>query len=396
MSDIVYKLDKTIHQLLSGKDNMNFDSIDIDSIVDEGLKSLASKIETLAEQYKSCYKFIVDLSLGRLDTEPPRMNAFAAPFKQLHSELRHLTWQIQEIANGDYNQHVSFSGDFSEAINKMIIALRGRKVLLEELKESYKLLEKQKKEITESICYASIIQKSALPAKEYVDSILPEYFIYYVPRDILSGDFYWFFHKEDCIIAAVADCTGHGIPGAIVSMLGITMLAEVVRKMEKPKADKILNKLRNKVISLLNPVGCESIIQDGMDIALVIFHTKNRKVEYAGANNPLYLIRNGQLIEKKANNMPIGVYVRKDEQFTATSFDYFPGDAFYMFSDGYVDQFGGEHDTKFKKKKFKELLLTINDYSMAEQSKILDKTHRDWKGKQPQIDDILVVGIRLT
>jgi len=396
MSDIVSKLDKTIHQLLSGKDNMNLDSIDIDSIEDEALKSLASKIENLVEQYKSCYRFIMDLSFGRLDTQPPRMNSFADPFKQLHSELRYLTWQIQQIANGDYDQHVSFSGDFSAAINKMIIALRGRKVILNELKESYKLLEKQKKEITESICYASIIQKAAQPAKEYVDSILPEYFIYNVPRDILSGDFYWFYHNDDCIIAALADCTGHGVPGAIVSMLGITMLTEIVRKMAKPKADEILNKLRNKVIRLLNPVGCESVIQDGMDIALVIFHKKNRKVEYAGANNPLYLIRNGQLIEKKANKMPIGVYVRKDEPFTATNFDYLPGDTFYMFSDGYVDQFGGEHDKKFKKEKFKELLLTINDYSMAEQEKILDKTYWDWKGKQPQIDDILVVGIRLT
>ena len=382
--------------MLSGRGNMNLDPIDIDSIEDEALKSLASNIVDLDQQYKSCYRFIMDLSFGRLDTIPPRRNTFSDPFKQLHSELLHLTWQIQQIANGDYDQHVSFSGDFSEAINKMILALRGRKVILHELKESYKLLEKQKKDITESICYASIIQKAAQPAKEYVDKILPEYFIYNLPRDILSGDFHWLYHNDDCIIVAVADCTGHGVPGAIVSMLGITMLTEIVRKMEKPKADEILNKLRNKVIHLLNPVGCESIIQDGMDIALVIFHTKDRKVDYAGANNPLYLIRDGQLIEKKADKMPIGVFVSKDESFTATSFDYLPGDAFYMFTDGYVDQFGGEHDKKFKKKEFKELLLAINNYSMAEQAKILDKTHRDWRGKQPQIDDILVVGIRFT
>jgi len=396
VNDIVLKLDHIIHQLLSGKGNTILDPIDIDSIEDEALKSLAHKIETLAGQYKSCYRFIVDLSSGRLDTESPRMNAFANPFKQLHAELKHLTWQIQQIADGDYEQRVSFSGDFSDAINKMIAALRGRKVILDELNESYKQLEIQKKDITESICYASIIQKSTLPAKEYVDSILPEYFIYNLPRDILSGDFYWFYHNSDGIIAAVADCTGHGIPGAIVSMLGISILAEIVRKMDILIADEILNKLRNKVIRLLNPVGCQSIIQDGMDISLVIFHTKNRKIEYAGANNPLYLIRDGQLIEIKANKMPIGVYVRKDEPFTAISFDYFPGDTFYLFSDGYVDQFGGEHDKKFTKKNFKELLLSINDYSMTEQAKILDQTHRDWKGMCPQLDDILVVGIRIT
>ena len=395
MNEIVFKLDKTIHQLISGEGNLNLDLIDIDSVNDEALKSLAVKIVNLAEQYKRCYRFIIDLSFGRLDTEVPSMNVFAYPFKQLHAELRHLTWQIQQIADGDYEQYVSFLGDFSDAINKMIVALRGRKAILDELEKSHELLEKQKNEITESIRYASIIQKATLPTKEYTDSIFPEYFIYNNPRDILSGDFYWFYHIDDYIIAAVADCTGHGVPGAIVSMLGISELSEIVRKMKELKADEILNELRNKIIHLLHPAGSNSIIQDGMDIALVILHTKNRKIEYAGANNPLYLVRDGQLIEKKANKMPIGIYILKNEPFIATSFDYFPGDTLYMFSDGYVTQFGGEHDTKFNKKNFKELLLSINDYSMAEQAKILDKTHRDWKGMQPQIDDILVVGVRL-
>ena len=396
MNDIVFKLDKTIHQLLSGESDINCDSIDIDSIEDRMLKSLARKVVNLTEQYTSCYRFIVDLSFGRLDTSPPPKNAFANPFKQLHAELCYLTWQIQQIADGDYDQRVSFSGDFSDAINRMIIALRGRKVILNELKESYKVLEKQKENITESIRYASMIQKATLPTKEYVDSILPDYFIYNKPRDILSGDFYWFYHTDDCIIAAVADCTGHGVPGAIVSMLGISVLTEIARKMEKLKADEILNKLRDEIIHLLNPVGSYSLIQNGMDLALVIFHKKNRIIEYAGANNPIYLIRDGQVIEQKANKMPIGIYIKKNESFAATSFDYLSGDTLYMFSDGYIDQFGGDDNTKFSKKNFKELLLSINKYSMAEQAEILDETHRVWKGMKSQIDDILVVGIRLT
>jgi len=395
MNDIILKLDKIIIQLLSGNGNIKFDSIENDIIDNDALKSLAVNIENLARQYKNCYRFVMDLSAGKLDTETPRMNAFASPFKHLHSMLMHLTWQIQQIADGDYEQRVSFSGDFSDSINKMIVALRERKALVDELEKSHDLLERQKDDITESIRYASMIQKATLPTKEFIDSVFPEYFIYNIPREILSGDFYWLNQSDNCIIAAVADSTGHGVPGAIISMLGISILSDVVRKMETFKADEILNNLRNKIISQLNPTGSNSIIQDGMDIALVIFHTKKRIIEYAGANNPLYLVRDGQLIEKKANKMPIGIYISTNEPFTATSFDYLPGDTFYMFSDGYVDQFGGERDTKFKTQNFKKLLLKINGYSMAEQVKILDKTHNEWKGTRPQIDDILVVGIRL-
>ena len=396
MKKIVFKLDEIIYQLLSGKGDTSFDVIDVSSLKNKALKSLASKIINLCEQYKSCYKFIMDLSSGKLDTEPPRMNAFSTPFKQLHAELSHLTWQIQQIADGDYDQSVSFLGNFSDAINKMIVSLRGRETLLDELEKSYKMLEKQKAEITSSILYASMIQKATLPTKEYTDSIFPEYFIFNKPRDILSGDFYWFYNKDDCRIAAVADCTGHGVPGAIVSMMGISILSEIVRKMEILKADEILNKLRNKIIHMLNPIGSESIIQDGMDITLVVCHIKNREIDYAGANNPLYLIRNRQLIDVKANRMPIGVYTRENEPFTSTNFDYLPGDTIYMFSDGYVDQFGGENDTKFNRKNFKDLLLKISDCPMEEQSKIIEKTHLDWKGDQDQTDDILVLGIRLS
>jgi len=299
VNDIISKLDKTICQLLSGNGTVKFEPIDIDGIENEALKSLAGNIENLSEKHNDCYGFIMNLASGKLDTETPRTNNFVSPFKQLHAMLRHLTWQIQQIADGDYEQRVSFSGDFSDAINKMIVALRERKTIVDELEKSHELLEKQKKDITESIKYASIIQKATLPSKEYIDSIFSDYFIYKVPRDILSGDFYWLYHTNDCIIAVVADCTGHGVPGAIVSMVGISVLTEIVRKMEKLKADEILNELRNKIIRLLNPMGSDSIIQDGMDIALVIFHTKKRKIEYAGAQNPLYFVLGGRLIEKK-------------------------------------------------------------------------------------------------
>jgi len=263
------------------------------------------------------------------------------------------------------------------------------------LATQHKMLEKQKEEITDSIRYASLIQKATLPAKEYSDSILPEHFIYYRPRDIVSGDFYWINKMDDCIIVAAADCTGHGVPGAIVSMLGISTLSKVASRMSTPKADVMLNELRDEVIKLLNPAGSADQRQDGMDIALTIINTSKHEMEFAGAYNPMYLIRNGELIEKKANRMPIGLHVKQDEQFSSTYFEYKPGDTIYMFSDGYADQFGGNDETKFLTKNFKRLLLQINQYTMEEQSNIIEKTHLEWRKDVPQIDDILVIGIRL-
>jgi len=258
------------------------------------------------------------------------------------------------------------------------------------------LLAEQKQEITDSIRYASLIQTAALPTKEYSDSILPENFIYFRPRDIVSGDFYWMDRTDDYTIVAVADCTGHGVPGAIVSMLGISALNKITGKMKIPKADEILNELRQEIIRMLNPVGSSRVRQDGMDIALVVIPTEGREIEYAGAYNSLYVVRDGQLIEKKADRMPVGIYVKMDQPFTANRFDYFPGDTIYMFSDGYADQFGGDDNSKFKSKNFKELLLSINDHSMEEQARILDQSFQKWKGIHSQMDDILVIGFKLS
>ena len=257
------------------------------------------------------------------------------------------------------------------------------------------LLAEQKQEITDSIRYASLIQKAALPTKEYSDSILPENFVYFRPRDIVSGDFYWMDRTENYTIIAVADCTGHGVPGAIVSMLGISALNKITSKMTIPKADEILNELRQEIIRMLNPAGCVQVRQDGMDIALVVIPKEGREMEYAGAYNPLYLVRDGQLIEKKADRMPVGIYVKMNQPFIANRFEYCSGDTIYMFSDGYASQFGGDDNSKFKSKKFKELLLSINDYPMEEQARIVDQTFQEWKGTRSQMDDILVVGIKL-
>lgn len=262
-------------------------------------------------------------------------------------------------------------------------------------KKANTLLAKQQQEITDSIRYASLIQQATLPPKEYSDRVLPEHFIYFRPRDIVSGDFYWINRVNGYTIVAVADCTGHGVPGAIVSMLGISSLNKITSKMEVPKADEILNGLREEVIRMLNPVGSADSRQDGMDIALVVINSHNREIEFAGAYNPLYMVRDEQLFEKKANRMPVGLFVKNAEPFTSTRFGYVPGDLIYLFSDGYSDQFGGPDGSKYKTKNFKNLLLVNSLKPLEEQIRILDQTHLQWRGMFPQIDDILVVGIKL-
>ena len=264
-----------------------------------------------------------------------------------------------------------------------------------EKKKANALLAKQQEEITDSIWYASMIQKASLPSKEFVDSVLSDYFIFYRPRDIVSGDFYWINRIHNLIIVGVADCTGHGVPGAFVSMLGISSLNLITTNMEMPKADEILNSLRHDVIKTLNPEGCTDCLKDGMDISLAIIDTEKKEIEFAGAYNSLYLIHNGELFEKKADRMPVGVYDKDHVPFTATRFGYEKNDVIYMFSDGYSDQFGGADNSKYKSKNFKNLVTSNSKKPMGEQSRLLEQAHLDWRGDSPQIDDILVVGIRL-
>lgn len=261
-------------------------------------------------------------------------------------------------------------------------------------KKANALLAKQQEEITASINYASLIQRASLPANDYINSVLSDYFIFYRPRDIVSGDFYWIKKIGNIIIASVADCTGHGVPGAFVSMLGISSLNVITANMEKPKADEILNKLREDVIHTLNSEGRTGDLKDGMDISLVIIDVEKKEIEFAGAYNSLYFVHNEELFEKKADRMPVGLYV-KDKPFIATTFNYEKDDIIYMFSDGYSDQFGGADNSKFKSKNFKNLLTVNSTKPMDEQIRLLEQAHLDWKGTSPQIDDILVVGIRL-
>ena len=271
-------------------------------------------------------------------------------------------------------------------------------ILLEEqnieIKQQRDQIFQQKQEITDSIQYASRIQDAILP-RDIMLSKLQEHFILFKPRDIVSGDYYWMTLKDSQTIVAAADCTGHGVPGAFMSMLGISFMNEIVNKSDTPQANEILDQLRDHVVKSLGQTGEEGEQQDGMDLALCVIDMKGKQIQYSGAYNPLYLIRNNELTEYKPDKMPIGIHKEKKDPFTNRIINVEVGDALYMFSDGYVDQFGGPKQKKFMTKNFKDLLLEINHKPMGEQKEILEKTLYDWMGEVEQIDDILVMGLRI-
>lgn len=267
-----------------------------------------------------------------------------------------------------------------------------------EIEEKNKVIEQKNKDITDSIYYAKRIQEAILPSTSIIAGVNVELGIYYKPKDIVSGDFYFIKHIKhaNILIVAAADCTGHGVPGAFMSMLGSSLLNEIVVKPEVNHTDIVLNELRDGVINSLNQEGKETETRDGMDIALVAIDYKNKIVEFSGANNPLYLIRNGELIEYKADKMPVGLYEQKNEiMFTRNIIEAKNGDVFYLFSDGFADQFGGPKGKKYMYKRFKEFLVSIHNLSMQEQPKIIEQEAIKWRGEIEQIDDHIVIGIRI-
>lgn len=266
------------------------------------------------------------------------------------------------------------------------------------------LISEQKQEITHSIEYAFRIQSAVIPDEKIISEILSDYFILYRPRDIVSGDFYWIGHIKGQIVILAADCTGHGVPGAFMSMLGVAFLNEIINKEQITNPATILNRLRQEIIKALKQTGKESEsgnltkVKDGMDVAAITINLAEKTLLFAGANNPLYMIKNNELMEIKGNKMPIAVYQIMDD-FECHSFSLGSGDSIYIFSDGFPDQFGGPQGKKFKYKPFKELLLSIQDKPMQEQKETLNNSFDNWintdNNNYEQIDDVMVIGIRI-
>jgi len=296
--------------------------------------------------------------------------------------------------------------------------------LIEEVVSQRDEIEKQKEivdeinyEVSESINYATRLQGAILPEEKLLKKYLSEHFVLFKPKDKVSGDFYWWSHIENHTVITAADSTGHGVPGAFMSMLGSSFLREIVQKEYVTHTGVILKKLRKEIIKALKQKGEMGEQKDGMDMAIISIDHETNIVQFSGANNPLYIIKSGKLkietemdnavkefeldetsayklYEIKPNKMPIAIYEKMDN-FTAHEIQLEKGDQLYMFSDGYADQFGGPKGKKFKYKPFKRLLLRNADKPMTEQKELLNTAFDNWKGNTEQIDDVVVVGIKM-
>ena len=323
--------------------------------------------------------------------------------------IKKLVENVDRITNGDLRERAEVSGNneitkLTEKFNMMIAQLESYTYELEEkVKERTEKIEKQKEEIEEqkkhimdSIYYARRIQNAILPSFPLIDAYLKEYFILYLPKDIVSGDFYWMNGIDGlCMIAAV-DCTGHGVPGAFMSIVGFNQLNYAVSVKKARSAASIMDELNAGVINTLNENLSENSIKDGMDMALCVFDLDAKKLEFAGANNPMVMIRNDEVTVYKGDRYPIGVYEGGvPKPFSNNKIDIIDGDCIYMFSDGYPDQFGGPDNKKFMFRRFQELLLEVHSLPMSQQKEALNRKLSEWKGDNEQIDDILVIGIRV-
>jgi serine phosphatase RsbU (regulator of sigma subunit) len=265
----------------------------------------------------------------------------------------------------------------------------------EEIQDKNQELEILYKQVTDSIHYAKRIQEAILPPQELFDQLMPNSFVLYKPKDIVSGDFYWLDKKGDSIYCAAVDCTGHGVPGAFMSIVGSNLLKDAVNNTNLYAPSEIMDKLNEGVASTLHVGLTEKQTKDGMDMTLVAIDYKKLELQFAAAFNPLYIVRDGQLIQHKADKFPVGAFVGETRKFANCTVELKKGDTIYIFSDGYADQFGGPKGKKFMAGTFRNLLLEVSSLTAHEQKKRLDETIEKWRGQLEQVDDILIIGIKI-
>lgn len=328
--------------------------------------------------------------------------------------LRSTTSFANEVGSGNFESYykpLSDEDTLGQALLKMRTDLEANERVLEQKvieRTEEVVLQKKKietqnqklevlyKHVTDSIRYAKRIQEAILPPDNLVKQLLPKSFVLYKPKDIVSGDFYWLHQKNNKVFFAAIDCTGHGVPGAFMSIVGHNLLEDIVSNTNHATPATILDALNKGVLETLHNREAESTTKDGMDLALCSIDFDKMDLEYAGAYNPLYLIRKGVLQEIKGDKFPVGYFEGMGfQKFTNHNLKIEKGDCIYIFSDGYADQFGGADGKKFMMGKFRNLLATVCNLPIDQQRKILDKTIEEWRGDNEQVDDILVWGVQV-
>ena len=288
-------------------------------------------------------------------------------------------------------------------LSKKVIEQKHEEVVKQkvEIQSQKDTLEAKNREITDSISYAKSIQNALIPSEEKFRDALPESFVLFKPKDIVSGDFYWVHRKNEIVYYVTADCTGHGVPGGFMTMLGLSFLEQIIVNQHVQNPAEVLDLMKEKLIKTLNQYGQVGENKDGMDITVCRLNTLTNELSFSAANNNLYVVKTNsensnqkELVVYKADRQPCGYYI-KNLPFTSHTVQLSSGDCIYTFTDGYADQFGGPKGKKFRYKHFEEMLLTNSNSGMTEQREILNTTIDDWKGTHEQVDDILVIGVRI-
>jgi len=294
-------------------------------------------------------------------------------------EVRWILWSVSRSEDGDW---IGVGTDVTE---KRLRELEAR--------HKNKELAYQQREVISSIQYAQRIQEAILPDISRLEKYFQGAFVYYQPRDIVSGDFYWTARKENFMFIAVADCTGHGVPGAMMSMMGYSFLDNAVRKRGLTTCSEILTEVDNEIQVVLNQNNNEA--RDGMDISLVRIDLTSLQLQFAGAMRAGYILRDDVLLELPASKYPLGFFDHIEKVFTNQDFQLKAGDNLFLFTDGVVDQFGGENDKKFNKKRFKEVLGFLGQLPSEEQGQYVEYVFQNWKQQTEQTDDVTVLGITI-
>jgi len=274
--------------------------------------------------------------------------------------------------------------------------LTGTRKKKKEIEKQKLIVDEKNREITDSLNYAKKIQEAILKSDDYIASSLPNSFIFFQPKELVSGDFYWVYKKKDFVFFTVADCTGHGVPGAFMSMIGNSLLNEMIIDRGIENTNVVMDNISNQIKISLDQTSNSESSRDGIDMMLCRLNMKTKELMYTGAKNPLYLIRDNELIEYPGDNRPIGYFVGKGIKFTSTKITLKDNDLIYLFSDGFSDQFGGSKNRKYMIRNFKKFLIKISRLSIENQKIEIEKELNNWKGNNEQIDDICIMGVQIS
>lgn len=309
----------------------------------------------------------------------PVVNRFEKPLLTNNGNTRWILWNVKRSDEGNY---VGIGYDITE-----------KKLAELELERKTKLLEEQQNDVVSSFQYAQRIQEAVLPDVKKLEKYFSGAFVLYKPRDIVSGDFYWITKKENYLFIAVADCTGHGVPGAMMAVMGNSFLNNAVKKHGVLDCDRILHEVDEEIQHNLNQ--SNNGARDGMDLALIRIDTLTNELQYSGAMRGIFVQQNGEWKELKASKYPLGFFDHVEKEFFTVNLSLKKGDKIIMTTDGYCDQFGGDRDKKFNRKNFRELLGSLESMNASETEHYFDYVFQNWKQDQPQTDDVTVLGIEI-